>query len=272
MTLKKTLAVLLTGIFAFSPALAFAIDTWHLSINRDSTETNYNLDDPATGEMHILSFDIHTGYYQWLNPNLFKAYILGPDGMVSTTTEVADIADLQSQINGLSGGNMFNVSAFMANQASTTPLVATSTFNGFMSGSMVTKLAALSTSTPTFATSTRSLTTSTGATGFQISSSRPAMGVYSIKVVTTATIGSPSEGYVEAEIALTNSATASDWIPVGTCGNGQNVTLAALLSSSQTTYCTLNVPVPIGYYIKLRSITVSDTPTFTLLSTWEKTE
>lgn len=67
-------------------------------------------------------------------------------GLVSTTTESSDISSLQSEIVSL--GAPLSISTFMANQGSTTPLVATSTFNGFMSGAMVTKLAALSTSTP----------------------------------------------------------------------------------------------------------------------------
>lgn len=143
---KRTVGVLVAFIAFFASASnAYAIDTWHLDINRGGSDTTYNLDDPATGEMHVLSFDIHTGYYQWLNPALFKSYILDPYGFESTTSENSDISalttttsGLQSQINGLSlGGSSFNVTAFMANQASTTPLVASSTFNGFMSSAML---------------------------------------------------------------------------------------------------------------------------------------
>lgn len=118
--------------------------------------------------------------------------------------------------------------------------------------------------TRVFATSSRSLSTSTGATGFQPSSTKDVSATYPIKVVTTATIGSPSEGYVALEISPTNSASAGSWYQIAQCGNGQNVTLAALLSSAQTTYCNVNGIIPAGYYAKLRSVTVSDTPVFTL--------
>lgn len=46
----------------------------------------------------------------------------------------ADISSLDSEVNSL-GGSSFNVFAFMQGQATTSLLVATSTFNGFMSSS-----------------------------------------------------------------------------------------------------------------------------------------
>lgn len=189
------------------------------------------------------------------------------DGKVSTST----FNTLAATVAGLTGGSSFNVSAFMANTASTTPLVATSTFNGFMSNTDKIKLDSLvAPIARAFATTTHAFTTSTGATGFQISSTRDSLVNYSVKVTTTATIGTPSEGYVVLEISPTNSSSASSWFSVGTiCGNGQNVSLAALLSSVQTTYCSFNTIVPAGYYVKLRSVTVSDTPTFVYISGYE---
>lgn len=190
------------------------------------------------------------------------------DGYLADTIGIlkSGVASLVSTVSGLgSPGVPFSISAFMSNSASTTPYVATATTTGgaLMSGSMVAKL-----SQPrSFATSTRSLTASTGATGFQISSTRDAQVSYAMKVTATASIGTPSEGHVVLEISPTNSASAGSWYQVGAdCGNGQNVTLAALLTSVQTTYCTVSAMIPAGYYAKLRTITVSDTPTFSYLS------
>lgn len=110
----------------------------------------------------------------------------------------------------------------------------------------------------------RSIVTGTGAVGFQPSSTRIASVSYSVTVSTTATIGTPANGYIVLEEAATNSATPSAWFPVGAqCGNSQNITLAALLSSAQGTTCQLAADVPIGYFVKIRSVTVSGSPTYT---------
>lgn len=123
---------------------------------------------------------------------------------------------------------------------------------------------------PTFATSSRSVTSSTGATGVLISASKEAIAGASFKITGTATVGTPSEGYISMEISPTNSSSAGDWVQVAVCGGGQTITLAAVLQSVQSSYCSVNAPVPTGYYVKYRSVTVSDTPTFTLLSSWEQ--
>lgn len=113
----------------------------------------------------------------------------------------------------------------------------------------------------------RSLVTGTGATGFQVSSTRDSSISYAVKVSTTATIGTPSAGDIVLEIASTNSATPSDWLQIGAiCGNSQNITLAALLSSVQATSCSVGATLPAGWYAKLRSVTSSGSPTYTYLS------
>lgn len=111
----------------------------------------------------------------------------------------------------------------------------------------------------------RSLTTSATASGFQPSSSRDTFVQYGITVSTTATIGGNSAGYVVLETSPTNSATSGDWVEVGSrCGNEQSISLAVALQSVQTTHCQLHDIVPAGYYIKLRKVTVSGSPAFTL--------
>lgn len=109
---------------------------------------------------------------------------------------------------------------------------------------------------------THSIVTGTGATGFQVSSSRDSFVNYSVTIVSTATIGSNQDGTVVLEIAPTNSATAGDWIEVARFRNGQTLALALTLSSVQTVSGNLGGYIPAGYYVKLRSINNSGTPSY----------
>lgn len=111
-----------------------------------------------------------------------------------------------------------------------------------------------------------SLTTSTGAAGFQVSSARDSMVTYTISIISTATIGNAGDGTVVLEIAPTNSVTAGDWVEVARFRNGQNITLAALLSSVQTANGAVFGMVPAGYYAKLRTVNNSGTPTYGYIS------
>lgn len=112
----------------------------------------------------------------------------------------------------------------------------------------------------------RSIVTGTGATGFQVSSTRDSHVSYSPKIVTTATIAGGQDGYVVLEIAATNSATAGDWKEIGRVENGQALSLALTLQSVQPVGSPLNGVVPAGWYAKLRSVNVTGTPTFTSVS------
>lgn len=120
-----------------------------------------------------------------------------------------------------------------------------------------------------YGTTTRSIVTGTGATGFQISSTRDVDAHYNTTIVTTASIGGSQSGTLVLEIADHNSATAGDWREVGRCTNGQAITLALALQSVQTIGCQLNGFVPQGYYAKIRSINNAGTPTFTFNSSQE---
>lgn len=115
-------------------------------------------------------------------------------------------------------------------------------------------------------TPARSIVTGTGATGFQVSSTRDSVVTYTTKIVTTATIAGGQEGYVVLEIAPTNSATAGDWKEVGRVTNGQALSLALTLQSIQPVSGILMGLVPAGYYVKIRSVNTTGTPTYTMLS------
>lgn len=112
-------------------------------------------------------------------------------------------------------------------------------------------------------TASHSLVTGTGATGFQVSSTRDAMVNYSVTVATTATIGGGADGTVVLEIASTNSATAGDWVEIARFRNGQAITLALILQSVQTIAGNLGGYIPAGYYAKLRTINNTGAPTYT---------
>jgi hypothetical protein len=107
------------------------------------------------------------------------------------------------------------------------------------------------------------VTTATAANGFQLSTTRDVDVNYSVTIVTSATIGGASSGMVVLEICPTNSSTAGDWQEVARVPNGQSITLAVALQSVQTIGGGVGCIVPAGYYVRLRSIIVSGTPTFT---------
>lgn len=203
----------------------------------------------------------------YVTPNTIET----PDGFLTDTlnlkASVASLSSLSSTVAALSassGLSLTGIKAFMVDQATTSQLIATSTYNGFMSGAMVTKLAALATTTPrSMTTSTRSIVTGTGATGTQISATRDAEVRYSTTIVTTSNLAGSQNGTVVLEIAPTNSATASDWSEIGRCTNGTSYTLAIAIQGVSTQACQITGYVPAGYYEKIRSINNSGTPTYT---------
>lgn len=143
------------------------------------------------------------------------------------------------------------------------PGLVTSTVEGIMSATDKVKLDGFLSRVASSAS--RSIVTGTGATGFQVSSTRDAFVNYSLTVATSVTIGGATNvsGTVLLEIAPTNSATPSDWVEVGRFTNGQLIALALALSSGQTLAGQISAMIPAGYYAKLRSINNSGTPTFT---------
>lgn len=176
-----------------------------------------------------------------------------PSIVASHTSTISTINALDAAINA----NLIGSSTTMLAQSA-------SSTNGLMTKAQSNKLDALQGGQAwSWSQPSRSLTTSTGATGFQPSSSRVSTINYNVTVSTTATIGGNSGGYIALEVAPTNSATAGDWVEMGRCGNSQNISLAIVLQSVQTVSCQVSADVPAGYYAKLRSVTVAGTPAFT---------
>lgn len=183
--------------------------------------------------------------------------------LTSLSSTVTDHASSLSTITALDAqvnANLFGTSTTMTAQAA-------STTNGLMTQAQSDKLDAMSSNLPwSWATSTRSIVTGTGATGFQVSSTRNTSDHYNVKVTTTASIAGNADGYITFEIAPTNSATSTDWIEMGRCGNSQALTLAITLQSVQSTTCQITGDVPAGYYSKLRSVTTTGTVSYAFVS------
>jgi hypothetical protein len=102
----------------------------------------------------------------------------------------------------------------------------------------------------------RTLQTSTGAVGFQISATQPATVYYSIQISTTIGVGGSSTGTVFLEVAPTNSAVAGDWVIDAQISNNQSFAGLLTLTSIQVMSFELSTYVPPGFYVKLRTTTV----------------
>lgn len=114
-------------------------------------------------------------------------------------------------------------------------------------------------------------TVAASANGFQLSTTRNVSVYYSVNVTTTATIAGASDGYVVLEICPTNSAVAANWTEVSRSRNGQTISLAIVLQSVQNIGSELMNIIPAGYYMRLRSVNVSGTPTYSFISGQEVT-
>lgn len=111
-----------------------------------------------------------------------------------------------------------------------------------------------------------SIQTGTGATGTQVSTSRDSEVLVGGTIVTAATLLSGAVGTLVLEVAPTNSATAGDWVEYGRITNGQVFSLAVAIGCTQTIAGQMNAFVPAGYYVKVRSISTTGTPTFSINS------
>lgn len=295
--MKKVLSVLAGAVLLFGSAgvaLAYTpldytfnlIDTVNGAISSNVPAPFYpdNGDffftDPTTGMAGFLGLDTSSPLQivgNQLTIGQFPDYkIWDVDNGVPLENTILSLSaattSLQNQINtantniGLLGAPL-NIATFMGSNASTSPYIASSTQNGFMSAAMAIKVAALT--IRSMATTTRSIVTGTGATGFQISSSRDAEVRYSTTIVTTSNIAGSQNGTVVLEIAQTNSATAADWSEIGRCTNGTAYTLAIAIQGVSTQACQITGYIPAGYFAKLRSINNAGTPTFSFNSSQE---
>lgn len=287
-------AVLLFG--SFSVAFASNPVSYHFGTITPPSGPDYAADlaSPAFDgtTAYLLGFNPSTGDLQkyWLNSGLFNS-----GGQIDAIVPITNVVGLNDYLNDFNGnkfpflysaigsatstidslsssisslgtivsaiGPAVNIAAFMGSNASTSPYIASSTQNGFMSATDKVKLDGLASRVAT--TSTRSIVTGTGATGFQVSSTRDAEVRYSSTIVTTSSIAGSQNGTVVLEIASTDSATPAAWSEIGRCTNGTSYTLAVAIQGVSTQACQITGYVPAGYYAKIRSINNSGTPTYT---------
>lgn len=129
--------------------------------------------------------------------------------------------------------------------------------------------AVLSLQSRSFASPARTIqTVDAAANGWQIDASRDAFVSYSVTIATSLSLSGGSGGYVVLEINATNA--SSGWTEVARVTNSQSGSgLVIGLAISQSVGGPLSTEVPAGYYVRVRSVNSSGTPTFTLHSTRE---
>jgi hypothetical protein len=100
-------------------------------------------------------------------------------------------------------------------------------------------------------------------TAFQISATRDAMASYSVQCVITASIAGGQSCDVILEIA-TDAAFTTGVQTVGIAGTGQTYTLAVALQGVQPQTSQLFGYVPAGYYARIRTVSVTGAPSFSM--------
>jgi hypothetical protein len=107
-------------------------------------------------------------------------------------------------------------------------------------------------------------TVAASANGFQLSASRDAVASYSVTITTSITLLGSSGGYVVLEVCPTNSAVAANWVEVARVASAQGGTVVVGITLNQTGGGHIQAIVPAGYYVRIRSVNSTGTPTFTL--------
>jgi len=101
--------------------------------------------------------------------------------------------------------------------------------------------------------------------GFQVSSTRPALVFYSVQITVTATIASGQDGQVVLEVA-SDSGFTTNLQTLMTAPCSQVYSLAVALQGIQKCPLTVSGFVPAGYYARLRTANTTGTPAYAYLS------
>lgn len=267
--------VALLGIFGFAGvalAAPLGLELTHRNA-ADDTDISQELDPPTlgVGDNYIPYFQGRggTGVYLFAQPGSGISMAGGvmaatintietPDGhladtlagLVSSTTEQA----LAATVVGL--GTPLNIGAFMGSNGSTTPYVASTTQNGFMSAAMVAKLNAVSTSTRAFSSPSRAVNTA-----YQPSTTRDTEVHASVDVTTTLSLSGGTTGKVTLQYA-DDSGFTTNVVSVQQYTNGNTGTLTLGLNISQIGTADLSGIIPAGKYYRLLTTNTTGTPTF----------
>ncbi len=115
---------------------------------------------------------------------------------------------------------------------------------------------------PTINTAAQASATRALNTAFQPSSIRDALVFYSVQITVTATIAGGQNGDVVLEIA-SNSGFTTNVQTLSISGLGQTYSLAVALQGVQPQTGVVSGFVPAGYYVRLRTVNNTGTPTYT---------
>lgn len=234
-----------------------------------NTSHTHSMSD-ITGLSSALSDKVDYGYM-----NSLLTALQGQVDSKATSSIVSDLATTVSSLASTVSANtsgLSSVSGGLSSLYTQVGLISTSTIQGDWNQASTTakdfikNKPTISTSTPTITNSvSKSIVTLTTATGTMLSSTRTSNVMYSVNIVTTASIGGASAGEVLLETSPTNTST-STWTVVNRVKNSQTITLAIALNSVQDITYTLMGNVQPGYYVRLRSSTISGTPTYSFVT------
>lgn len=118
---------------------------------------------------------------------------------------------------------------------------------------------------PTIVAPSQSGATRSLNTAFQVSTTRQFMVTYSGSITTTANIAGGQDGSIILEIA-SDSGFTSNVQTLSSCRNSQTYTLAVAIQGVQINVTPLHGFVPIGYYVRLRTVSTTGSPTFAFVS------
>lgn len=118
---------------------------------------------------------------------------------------------------------------------------------------------------PNLATPSQASATRTLNSAFQVSTTRPSLVTYSGSITTTANIASGQDGSIILEIASDSGFTANVQT-ISSCRNSQVYTLAVAIQGVQQIVTPLHGWIPAGYYVRLRTVSTTGSPTFSFVS------
>lgn len=274
--MKKIISSLLLGSFTILGVLTvYASTTGDFTVQywNGSSYTNTDLT-PYPTEDGFVMFDYMTGGYKiqrapgYLHVNEINGMTAQLSNMQNDINDrayashqhnIIDTIGLATVLANATSSIATNASAISSIQSSLAS--ATSTLVALQS-----QVTTMASSTPTITNGvTRTIETLTTATGTRLSTTKTSNVMYSVNIVTTASIGGSAAGEILLETSPTNTST-STWTVVNRVKNSQTISLAVALNSVQDITYSLMGNVPSGYYVRLRSINVSGTPTYTFVT------
>lgn len=105
-------------------------------------------------------------------------------------------------------------------------------------------------------------------TAFQPSSASIVYASYTVSVTSGLTLTTGSYGYIVLEMSANGS---TGWVEQTRVSNGNTGTLTIGVNTNNVQGVSLGCWVPTGYYLRMRSVTVSGTPVFAFIESQETT-